>query len=476
MPPTAGFAYKLWMQDVQTPRFGACESSSSQRCVLHPSQCSSSNNEVYQPGRCNQVSSLGRCQSVQDDNRCAANAESCFYPRSFAVSDPSCGVQWGEGVFGQTIYGRCRTLPAFRSNDDQDRSRCVLSKSECTDQEDFLTATWVLDWKTYVACRCQDVPTGVCLASTPYCAIQEEDCVNGDSFLPAQHYSDPQQQRPPITCRLCTNPEYPSAACFTKTATRCVLESSDCQAHETFRANHPSCGVSQVTSGRCTSTLEDVDCAPNRESCWFADKYEASRHCSLQRHEISGVPTYFGSCGNKHPVTGGDWRDHRCVWGEDECDVATEVWRPARTPQSTWFEGCTCERVETGVCQLPDGSVHCAVSAQGCDDPATYVKAMDKEAKGIQLACRLCSHRNQYVREVPDLSGSSDDTDAEAFDTKKNEGSSSTPLVVGLTVSAVVVLLGVMFLLVRRIQRADKESMEDLDDSEDKPVDQAVKA
>ena len=164
------------------------------------------------------------------------------------------------------------------------------------------------------------------------------------------------------------------------------------------------------------------------------------------------------------------------VYSALDCQTDTEVYVPPtrplhpfwdKEPSSSLLHGdnddndnlCLCEQVRIGRCEYAPGRYHCAVSAQACRVPSTFVPPYTTNNNRNQSLnppeCRLCPPRpmSHYVR--PPSTGPSPTTSS----TTNNKNTTSidwewdADLILGLVVAVAVGLLvsGTVYGVVRGV-------------------------
>jgi len=207
-----------------------------------------------------------------------------------------------------------------------------------------------------------------------------------------------------VSAGACLDTGVPKTSFEARDFEKCALESSDCSSNNGFLSapllekHNLSCPLKHTSNwGICTLSGDPVDCTNKEESCLYNFRFERSNDpskCDIHGSSETGIPTYFPYCAPRTDNDDKDWREIRCVWDDFECDLEKERWEEARLPNNAWFKGCTCEDVFTGACKEPStNQYHCAVSAKGCTDPASYVPQRLLKERGIDLVCKLCPPR-----------------------------------------------------------------------------------
>jgi len=481
--------------------FGACVLGSTQRCVISPDLCQSGESYLpaFETSTCAHPADLrtGRCTGSADDFRCAVTRDVCYYPTSFDVTGGTgskklnegvtlrgCNLQYGEGDAGFTIFAGCRdqSLP---SRDDS-RLRCLLFKGDCVGPtQDWISATWLYDWKTTDSCKCHDVHVGLCYPTSlsvdeitsenSYCATGAWDCREGThAFLTATdvHFLPVDMQ-----CRLCQDTDLKGGACVdtvNQNVQQCALESSTCPSSSEFLSSRQldnredrnarvQCSSPLKTKlGACASSLDDADCVAHEDACWYSHKFEKRDKCNLMENEETNYPTYFGSCHNK-PDEKNYVRKERCVWASEDCDDTLELYRAARVPNN-WWEGCTCENVKLGACvEEENNASYCAVSARACSPGDTFVRALDFASHGLDgLDCRLCRDRATVYSPTNPLTGEQVSAPSGAVsmdDAVDKSRSMSTAMIVLISLGCGFALFLVMVLIVSVAKHKKEESV-----------------
>ncbi|KAL7565890.1 hypothetical protein ACA910_021478 [Epithemia clementina (nom. ined.)] len=237
-------------------------------------------------------------------------------------------------------------------------------------------------------------------------------------------------------CRLCPDTRFRTGVCvdpITHDFVSCALERGDCEnglhsmvdnkgTMAKFQSalhaisNHKECLVEvAIRVGKCSSGSGEWPesssfCTPRPlvETCPNLKEWNATtEECNLysDKQDIHSF-TYFGYCQNNNSTTttstsGAGAGGRRCVWDELECDwEGGKVYHPPQRwpnlgPSSNLpsaedddrHNACLCEHVQTSVCAAPqygqeDDVVYyyCAVSPRACDDPTTFVRAVEVAA------------------------------------------------------------------------------------------------
>ena len=418
----------------RTPEFGVCVDESTRttnRCVLSRTSCDPESELYKSPYElltpvCNGpgVVEIGRCLSDLDDKRCAATESSCGVKSPFYENiDPNCSLV-ADKMKPDVVR---TTFPACKGDYGSDFFQCVLDAEDCLLSENVNYAKWADEWGPQ-KCHCEDVPTGVCYepqtgitgkltAENSFCAVTDLDCPTTHFWMSARDFLS--SERATYECRLCDEtetgaapPSYPVGACleggasptsFTPSSfTSCALEAPMCPpgsggfvSAQRLQDAGLVCPIERTDNwGVCGSSGDPVECTNKDDSCMYDFRFERNNEeCDIHGHSESALPTYFSHCAPRTDLEDRDFRDIRCVWDINECDMATERWEEARLPRD-WFPGCTCEDVYTGVCKEPTtGEYHCAVSPLGCTDPTSYVPQRMLEERGIDMECQLCAPR-----------------------------------------------------------------------------------
>ena len=100
---------------------------------------------------------------------------------------------------------------------------------------------------------------------------------------------------------------------------------------------------------------------------------------------------YFGFC--QIAMDDGNDKNHDdgvgssvCLWSKEGCDENNGVWYPVG---KNLADSCnSCEDVLVGGCER-DGQVHCAVSAEACDDESWFIP-WNEIRDGNNMECTLC--------------------------------------------------------------------------------------
>lgn len=402
-------------QIISTPRFGGCRdpiTGEISKCVLKPSDCSSSLNYVkpneVERNKCSSISQVevGRCSSGIDNQICAPSPESCSIEAKY-IEDATCNA-----IQDTTDSSQDATTGYPYCNYDNSNRRCVISSSHCESGETFF---YIKEFEYVEPCPCHNVPTGLCYIATmpvtadsSFCAVSAYDCPLGYTWLSAHGLLDLSQA--PRTCRLCPQfsivPKQPmheqvvtSGGCFKgPDLIQRALESTDCPPGSEFSSSQDlrqdlgivPLFVDDLSTGRCTSGIDKVKCTGNKSGCQIQVKFVQEDSCTVHSETATGKATLYGQCRESVPE-GGNWRNHRCVWHESECDSPFEIYWYARLPDPSHIDECSCENVETGGCSYLDGSetkYYCAVSSQGCSDPSQYKSTL--QLRDLGESCHLC--------------------------------------------------------------------------------------
>lgn len=420
---------------VRTPEFGVCLDEGTptpDRCVLSKDKCAGYPGTIYKTPSETEFAckdpdkvEIGRCTSSLDDNRCGASEAACGTKSPFYETiDPLCSLVSDKLDTDANLLRT--TFPACQNNAG-DFWQCVLDDDECFVGERKTYAKWADEWGP--RCTCEHVPTGICYqirtkedenSLTPensFCSNNQDDCPSSGYFwMSARAFAE--SEFATYKCRLCdenkvggNQASYEAGGCLEAGASQdsfdaarfdfCALESVACKPTASFVSSERLkqwglyCPIERTNNwGTCTSSIDPVECTNKAASCLVGFQFEASNgnQCDIHGHFQSGIPTYFPYCSPRTDNNDKDWKDIRCVWGEAECDPAKERWEEAKPPDPAWFPGCRCEDVFTGVCKEPStGEYHCAVSAQACTDPASYVLQLNLETEGIDMTCQLCA-------------------------------------------------------------------------------------
>lgn len=393
---------------ISSPRFGGCKDpnndDSISKCAFYPSDCGSPSNYVkaheIEGNQCTHPAqvTIGRCSSSVDKNICAVSSDACEIAAKFESFDSECNIV-------EAHYPSC--------NYD---GRCVVSKGDCEDDEIFYQVAH-LRWTD--PCFCDKVPTGICYmdavspitSDSSFCAVGLHDCPDGYSFLKANDLLTMDSKEKPRTCNLCRQVDVTEAGmlheqvvesggCFSSFENKflnCALESSACPTNANYKSpiemralDLVPCPADEITTGKCTSTLDQIECTSHPSACFLPEKFVSSESCTVHSNVDNQDPTFYGMC-RQNSAEGGNWREHRCTWQKSECEERIEIWWHARQPVNTWLEACHCEHVETGACEYVDGQdtkYYCAVSSKGCSDPSSYRTSFEMNAIGHK--CMLC--------------------------------------------------------------------------------------
>lgn len=405
---------------VSSPRFGGCRDQGSEnvkKCAFSPLDCSSPSAYVKAPeiegNQCSHPEQVGvgRCSSNVDQKVCTVSSEACQIVSKFQF-DPDCNIVEDKTTSLGTHYPSC------------EYERCVVSKDDCEDGETFY-GIGELNW--IEPCFCDRVPTGMCYLDSvnpitmdsSYCAVGEYDCKEAYKFMSAAALLDLEQSKP-RNCYLCRKADLITSAskhewivesggCFSGDGfLKCALESTECPEVSQFKSSIElrhlgivPCRADEMTVGKCTSNLDEIDCTSRPSACYLPKKYEPNDSCTVHSNTLTGDPTYYGMCRESQPAGGDRWKQ-RCVWQESECIDNFEIWWHARLPQSTWLSPCNCEDVETGACEYTEGSdrlYYCAVSSRGCSDPSSYLTSY--EMKVLGHTCMLCQPNRAKLDPTP---------------------------------------------------------------------------
>mmetsp|Transcript_19777 Transcript_19777/g.40847 ORF Transcript_19777/g.40847 Transcript_19777/m.40847 type:complete len:602 (-) Transcript_19777:732-2537(-) len=435
------------------PQFGVClggvldddakANAIDHRCVLSEASCGT--NEVYRaPFESNIMCydpfsvKVGRCTSSLDDERCGPSEASCSTKGPFYEPiDLSCSLVSDTSlvatVSGSKVKDERTSFPACR-DPTNDTWQCALDGDYCRVGETLSYSKWASEWGPD-PCYCEDVPTGVCYETrsasasnsdtlgpeNAFCAVGPADCPTTHGWMSARAFLE--SDKATFRCTLCEDASSgdetktsdnndgtsgggssPVGACLSNTdIVSCALESTDCPSatttfasSEILRQKSLSCSIDDTKNwGECKSSGDAIECTNKADSCLFDFRFESvGSACGIHENFETGFPTFFSYCAPRTDNDDKDWRDIRCVWDDTECDMNTERWEEARLPNDAWFDGCLCEDVLLGACKEPStGIYHCAVSAKGCDDPASYVPQHSLKARGIDLECPLCPPR-----------------------------------------------------------------------------------
>jgi len=394
-----------------SPRFGGCldlVSGNITQCAFNPGECSSPLQYVKAndiPGSiCSHAAQIpiGRCTSSVDQNICTISSDACVVSQRFLAKDSGCSVvqDMSSQSSASAYYPQCG-------------DRCVISPQDCEVTETF-RQIGSLVWRD--PCECNDIPTGICYlddifpitADSSFCAVGEYDCPDSYSFMNATTLMN-LKEKMPRSCTLCRQVDIIEAkmqhenvveagGCYIGDVfQKCALESTECPSGTTFKSsvevrqlNQVPCPADEIVTGKCTSSMEQIDCTGNAEGCFLPVKFEKNEVCTVHSNKETNVASMYGMC-RESSAEGGNWRKHRCVWKKSECVEKIEIYWHARQPEGDWLEACQCEHTQTGGCAYSNGFetlYYCAVTELGCADPSSYLTSFEMNAIG--QTCMLC--------------------------------------------------------------------------------------